>query len=122
MGNLDGHGAIVEALQALAAQSQATTSLLARQGAAAGDPLQTLMAGSEEAGGSAKLPGAKGAAAMELFRRQLESNPANFTSTVRANARRALTADASESDARANSMRVFFERHVNFGKARASHT
>ena len=56
---------------------------------------------------------------MEVFRRQLESNPTSFcTQVVRANARRALAADTSESDVRASSMRVFFERHVNFGKAR----
>ena len=108
------HGAIVEVLQALTAQSQVATSWITRHGAAAADPLQALMAGSEEAEGGARLPVAKGAAAMELFRRQLESNPTSFcTRVARASAMRVLAADASKSDVRASSMRVCFERHVS---------
>lgn len=112
--------ALAEALRAFTAQSQATTALLARSAAASADPMMALMGGTDDLGGGAgaKLPGARGAAALEVYRRQLESQPAAYTATIRRNARRAMSAGDHDTDPRVNSMREFLTRSVPFGQAK----
>ena len=104
----------------MTAQSKATTALLAQGSAAAADPMSVLLGGGDDMGGGPgmKLPGAKGAAALEIWRRQLEANPASITATVRRNARRALAASDADTDPRVNSMREFLAKAVAFGQAK----
>ena len=103
----------------MTAQSKATTALLAQGSAAAADPMSVLLGGGDDMGGGPgmKLPGAKGAAALEIWRRQLEANPASITATVRRNARRALAASDADTDPGVNSMREFLAKAVAFGQA-----
>ena len=106
------------AVGALAAQSLATNALLARGGGGALDPMSSLLSGSDDFSGP-RLPGAKGAAALEMYRRQLENDPAAYSAVVRRNARRAMAVSDTDTDPRCNSMREFFSRHVPFGKQKA---
>ena len=108
-------------LARIATQGRAIAALLAKSSGTSGDPLYSLLVGGEDgvAAQGARLPGAKGAAALEVFRRQLEANPKAFTALIRGNARRALAATDDETDPRVNSMREFLSRAGPLGdKAR----
>ncbi|CAK0812814.1 unnamed protein product, partial [Prorocentrum cordatum] len=112
--------ALAEALQAITDQSRATAALLAQGSAAAADQMCALLGGGDGAGGGpgTKLPGAKGAAALKVWRRHLEANPASMVVTVCCNARRVLAASDGDTDLGVNSMREYLSRQVAFGQAK----
>ena len=66
-----------------------------------------------------KLGGARGAAALELFRRQVHGNPQAISALVRRNRQLNMTGAASE-EGTSDSTRNYFARNVPFGQARSS--
>ena len=81
-------------LQAMVQQSQAMLELArsSQQSRRAPDALDVLGGAEGEDGGSSfRASGARGAAAMELWSRQVEENPQAVSARIRANRRRNLT-------------------------------
>ena len=78
------------------------------------DPLTMLMGGDGGFGDGLKLPGARGAAAMEMLRVDFESRPRAWTATVRAMAQRALAEDPM-CDLQGVSMTEYAIKHFPWG-------
>ena len=65
-------------------------------------------------GDGLRLPGAKGAAALELYRQDLLRDPESWSSTIRCNAARALSENSSAADM---SFLEFLTKFMPWGKA-----
>lgn len=102
-------------------QMKATNVLLQQRSGVSGGSLADLANEDIGMGPSPKLPGAKGAAALELLRRELRQHPARFTAAIRRNAREALGGGRDDcTDPRVASLKEYVVRQVPFGKARTS--
>ena len=82
-------GSLTGVIRALTAQASATNELVKRMASGRpGDPMALLTGSSGEDPGLFKIPGARGAAAQECYRRDFESHPGLYTTRVRANIRK----------------------------------
>ena len=102
-------GELHHAVLALVRSQQAMMAQQSRR-----DPLRDLVGGDGDGDGSGlKLPGAKGAAAMEIYRQDLEAHPEQWSQRIRANTARAMHEVGS---AEKPSMIDFMVRFMPWGK------
>ncbi len=96
------------------AATAAASSALAQHSAGVGlgalDALLPTGLAAEDAGAGSKLAGARGAAAMELLRRDLLARPSAWTASMRRNAQVALAGTKDEYDIRTKSLVEFMVR------------
>ena len=102
-------GELTQAVLALVRSQQTMAAAMAQKQ----DPLRSLLGDDGGDGSGLRLPGAKGAAALELYRQNLEQDPASWSKRIRANATRAL----HESGTGEASMVDFLTKFMPFGKA-----
>ena len=108
-------------IEVLERQSQALLTVAkSQQGRSAADPLSLLAEGDSWGGSSGlRLPGARGAAAMELLRTDLRERPAAATALVRRNRREQLTGSGDEGGL-ADTTTNYLTRMVPFGQAKSA--
>ncbi|CAK0813826.1 unnamed protein product, partial [Prorocentrum cordatum] len=110
-------------LMALLARQASLMGALAQSGGRQPDALSLLADGGRDEGlgesSGMRLGGARGAAALELFRRQVQSSPQAVSALVRRNRQLNMTGAASE-EGMSDSTRNYFARNVPFGQARSS--
>ncbi|CAK0900373.1 unnamed protein product, partial [Prorocentrum cordatum] len=96
---------------------------LAQSGGRQPDALSLLADGGRDDGlgesSGMRLGGARGAAALELFRRRVQSSPQAVSALARRNRQLNMTGAASE-EGMSDSTRNYFARNVPFGQARSS--
>ncbi|CAK0890054.1 unnamed protein product, partial [Prorocentrum cordatum] len=112
-----------EQLMALLAQQASLMGALAQSGGRQPDALSLLADGGRDDGlgesTGMRLGGARGAAALELFRRLVQSSPRAVSAMARRNRQLDMTGAASE-EGMSDSTRNYFARNVPFGQARSS--
>ena len=79
------------------------------------EPLRGLARDGGDADGGLRLPGAKGAAALELYRNDLEQDPGHWSKRIRMNAQRAVSETLDPE--RAPTMHEFMLKYMPWGKA-----
>ena len=110
-----GTSADPELRAAILAMVQSQQALLQGLAANSGDPLRSLTRdGGFGDDNVLKLPGAKGAAALEIYRQDLAANPEDWSRRVRLNAARAVS--ESVDPGVSNSMMDFLLRYMPWGK------
>lgn len=105
-------------LRTLQAQATALTTLAAH-GGVHGDEPDLLGGAPSDAFSLRSMGGARGAAAMEMHRRELRDNPGRVAGKIRANRDRCLTGNAVLPGV-VNTFRGYFTSEVPFGQARTA--
>lgn len=113
--------ALVDAMTTqTAAVTGALQSMSGSRPGVSGDPLALLASGGDEGfGGLSRLPGARGAASLEITRRVLGQDPASISARVRDNRNRRLGMMASAEGGRL-ATRDYLIREVPFGGAKTA--
>ena len=107
-----------QAMTAIAQQAQASAKLADRMGTASSSDQMALLTGSSgEEPGLTKIPGARGAAVHEIYRRDFKSHPGLFASKVRANIRKARGVTPATDQPKIDSAHDFFIDNVPCGTA-----
>ncbi|CAK0881525.1 unnamed protein product [Prorocentrum cordatum] len=118
-----GSGGREEQLMALLSQKTSLLGALAQSSGCQPDTLSFLADGGRDDGlgenAGMRLGGARGAAALELFCRQVQGAPRAISAMARRNRQLNMTGAASE-EGTSGSTRNYFARNVPFGQARSS--